>query len=160
MRTIAAPPFLVAEDDPDDMFLFTRLLKSTGAVNPLHLALNGQEAIDLLTRVVNGSGLAECPAAAFLDCGMPRVDGFEVLAWIRKRSAFDRLPVIMFCQRDDAHDIARAARLGAQCYLAKFPSKTVFERTLDEAARFAAGRGNRVFEIPNNLLLSEDAGSR
>jgi CheY-like chemotaxis protein len=152
MRSHASAPFLVALDDPDDMFQFTRLLKSTGAVNSLHHAQTAAEAIELLERVTGRGALVACPAAAFLDVKLKAGDGFEVLAWIRKRSAFDALPVIMLADADEPREVARSAKLGAQCHVIKYPAKAIFAEILDEVPRFQAGRVTRCFDLPNNLL--------
>ena len=130
MRSRPLPSFFVAEDDPNDMFLFTRLLKGCGAENPLHLALHGQEAIELLARVGDGSGLADQPSIVFLDIRMPLRDGLDVLAWVRTRAAFASVPVVILSATDDPQEIARARELGAQCFLRKFPSPRVIAEVL------------------------------
>lgn len=153
MRTRPLPAYFVAEDDPNDMFLFTRLLKSCGVANPLHLALHGQEAIDLLARMGDGSGLVDRPGIVFLDERMPQADGLRVLAWLRERPAFAQVPVVLFAERDDGTALAQAAReLGAQCVLRKFPSPGVMADVLAAASRFTERPENRHFELPANLL--------
>jgi two-component system response regulator len=159
MRTAHAFPLLVVEDDPQDMFLFTRLLKSAGADHPLHIALNGDEAIDLLNRVLRKSGLIDCPGAAFIDARMPKTDGLELLAWIRKRSGLERMPVVMLSHSDDARDVIRAGKLGAQCYFTKYPSLATIARTLEEVKRFGNGSNGTVFEVSNNLLRHRPRGA-
>ncbi|HUR59712.1 MAG TPA: response regulator [Opitutaceae bacterium] len=152
MQSHASAPFLIAEDNPDDMFQFTRLLKSTGATNSLHHALTSKEAIELLERVTGRGALVACPAAAFVDVRLNGGDGFDVLAWIRKHRAFDALPVIMLADTDDPREIARSTKLGAQCHLIKYPSKAIFARILGEVPRFQEGRIARCFDLPNNLI--------
>lgn len=152
MRTVALPPLLVVEDDAHDMFLFTRLLKSAGAAHPLHIALNGEEAVELLDRVMHKKGLMDFPAAAFIDTKMSGMDGLEVLAWIRKRGALDRLPVVMLSHSDDPRDVARAHKLGAQCYLTKYPAHSTMTKVIEEIARFGRNGALPIFETPNNLL--------
>ena len=145
-------PLLIAEDDPNDMFLFTRLLKSAGVTNPIHVALNGAEAIELLGRVIGRGQMLQTPAAAFLDTRMPKCDGLEVLAWIRARPALDRLAVVMLSHSDDAPAVAAAEALGAQYYLRKYPSGATVARVIAEARRFNVGPEMRFLDMPNNLL--------
>jgi CheY-like chemotaxis protein len=152
MRSHASAPFLIAEDDPNDMFQFTRLLKSTGATNSLYHAQTATDAIELLERVTSRGALVACPAAAFLDVKLKGGDGFEVLGWIRKRTAFDALPVVMLADSDEPREIARSAKLGAQCHVIKYPSKSIFAQILDEVPRFQAGRITRCFDLPHNLM--------
>lgn len=159
MRSGTTFPLLVVEDDPQDMFLFTRLLKSTGAAHPLHIALNGEEAIDLLTRVLRKSALMECPGAAFIDARMPKVDGLELLGWIRKRPALERMPVVMLSHSSDPRDVLQAGKLGAQCYFTKYPSPATIAKTLEEVRRFGGNVEAAIFEVSNNLLRHRPRGA-
>lgn len=54
-----------------------------------------------------------------LDIMMPEVDGFEYLEQIRERWEPAQLPVIMATAKDDADDIVRALKLGANDYVTK-----------------------------------------
>ncbi|GBH19619.1 DNA-binding response regulator [Pseudomonas syringae pv. actinidiae] len=56
-------------------------------------------------------------AVAILDVGLPRMDGFEVLARLRARSK--NLPVLMLTARSDVKDRVHGLNLGADDYLAK-----------------------------------------
>jgi CheY-like chemotaxis protein len=152
MPSHVVPPLLVAEDDANDMFLFTRLLSSAGAMNALHIALDGREAIRLLMPVVEKHRLVARPAIAFIDARMPHLDGFAVLEWIRSQRALDALPVVMMSNTADPDEIARAGELGAQCYLVKFPGKLTIARLLENAVRFDGHDGARYFDLPDNLL--------
>ena len=152
MRSRPLPSFFVAEDDPNDMFLLTRLLKGCGSANPLHLALNGQEAIELLARVADGSGLAEVPSVVFLDLRMPRLDGFGVLRWLRSRPAFANVPVVMLSGTAEPEDVERAFEYGAQCFLRKYPSALVIAEVLSAVTHFNERSESRVFDLPANLL--------
>jgi CheY-like chemotaxis protein len=138
------------------MFLFTRLLKAAGAVNALHIALDGQDAIRLLAPVVEKSRLVAKPSVIFLDSRMPRLDGLAVLEWIRARSELDDVPVVIMSGAADTREITRAHDLGAQCFLIKYPGKFTISRVLEQAAGFSGFRGNgdghAVFDLPDNLL--------
>jgi len=153
----AFPPLLIAEDDAQDMFLFTRLLQATGALHALHIALDGRDAIRLLTPVVGQSRLVAKPAVAFLDVALPEIGGLEVLTWIRQHRELDDLPVVMMATTPDSASIARAARLGAQCFVAKFPGKASMARLLQNAPQFTGRDGVHIFDLPENLLRSHAA---
>jgi CheY-like chemotaxis protein len=152
MPTLAVPPLLVAEDDANDMFLFTRLLTAAGGLHALHIALDGREAIRLLTPVVEKNRLAPKPAIAFLDAKMPHLSGLEVLAWIRCQQPLDTLPVVIMANSADPTEISRAAELGAQCYLVKYPAKLTIARLLQNAPRYTGRDGAGLFDVPDNLL--------
>jgi two-component system response regulator len=50
---------------------------------------------------------------------MPRVNGFEVLAAVKKTDGLSRIPVVVLTSSDDAGDIQRSYDLGANSYLLK-----------------------------------------
>lgn len=149
---LALAPVLVVEDDANDMFLFTRLLKAAGAANALHIALDGREAIRLLTPIVEKNRLVAKPALAFVDVRMPHFSGLEVLAWIRQQRELDDLAVAMMSAAPERAEIERAATLGAQCFLTKFPRTLAISRLLEGAARFSGHDGPTRFDLPDNLL--------
>jgi CheY-like chemotaxis protein len=153
MRAAKLAPLLIVEDNADDLFLFTRLLKKAGVANPLYVASDGEEAVTLLERVVRNDELLQAPFMAFVDIKMPRMDGFELLAWIRKQRALDQLPVVILSSSSEARDVAQAAKIGAQFFFAKYPSDATIGRVLEAASRFAVNGANRkAHHVPSNLL--------
>lgn len=50
---------------------------------------------------------------------MPRMDGFEVLAWLRESGEFSGLPVVVLSSSPRESDVERARELGAREYLVK-----------------------------------------
>ncbi len=152
MTRSLALPVLVAEGDANDMFLFTRLLKASGVVNPLHIALNGREAVELLTQVAERDSLVARPCIVFLDVQLPERDGFDVLTSIRSVSVLDNLPVVMLTHVVEPRDILRAQQLGAQCYLTKYPGRSTITRVLEDAYAFYSHAKPRIFTTPDNLL--------
>ena len=62
------------------------------------------------------------PDLLLLDLRMPRLDGFEVLEWIRANPATKTLPVVVLAGSSFRADIRRALELGANSYAAK-PAK-------------------------------------
>ena len=118
------PPnvILIADDDSDDLFLIRRLLSKAGIRNPVVSCRNGDEVVALLRPAASSSEKAVCPCVVFLDIKMPKLDGFEVLRWIRKQTTLKNLPVMMLSGSDEPRDIRRATELGATRYLIKHPT--------------------------------------
>lgn len=112
---------LVAEDDPTDAFFFQRAFKRAGIPVTLHFVRDGREAIDYLegTSPFAERAANPMPQLLLLDLKMPRLDGFDVLAWIRKQQGMENLRVIIFSGSDDPRDRKRAQALGANSYLVK-----------------------------------------
>jgi DNA-binding response OmpR family regulator len=59
------------------------------------------------------------PALLLLDLKMPRLDGFEVLAWLGEQPALLKLPVVVLSSSSDDSDIFKARQLGAREYIVK-----------------------------------------
>lgn len=153
MPARASPPLLVAEDDPNDMFLFTRLLTAAGPLHPLHIALNQAEAIRLLKPVIEKSRLVAKPAAIFISASLPRGGALELLRWIREQRALDDVAVLLMAREPKRAEIERVLKLGAQCFFKKFPPKLAVTRLFDGAASFSRNRSPAAFDLPENLCL-------
>jgi CheY-like chemotaxis protein len=121
---------LVADDDANDLFLLRRLLGKAGIKNPIVSCQDGDELVSFLRAAMTGGEKATRPCVVFLDIKMPRLDGFEVLRWIRKQSTFKTLPVIVLSGSDEPRDLRRAKELGATKYLTKHPSSEAIAELL------------------------------
>ena len=112
---------LLAEDDPNDVFLIKRALKKGGINNPVQVVHDGREARDYL----EGNGKYAdrqrhpLPELILLDIKMPRMTGLEVLEWLRKVDDLKRLPVMIMSSSDRQDDINRAYESGVNAYLVK-----------------------------------------
>ncbi|MGZ4961609.1 MAG: response regulator [Limisphaerales bacterium] len=113
---------LVAEDQPDDAFLFEHTFAGLGIVD-YYIATTGSEMISYL----EGSGQFSdrntfpVPNCVLLDLKMPQIDGFEILEWMRHHEDFRLIPTVVFASSDDPADIRRAYELGANSYFTKCP---------------------------------------
>jgi CheY-like chemotaxis protein len=123
---------LLVEDNDDDVFLMQRALKEARIQMPLHVALDGQEALDYFTGLGRYSDRARypIPALVFLDLKLPYVHGFEVLTWIRRQDSLSTLPVVILTSSPEERDRQKAKELGAQEYLVKPPTGSMLTRTL------------------------------
>lgn len=111
---------LQVEDDPNDVFLLKYTLKKAGVTNPIHVAEDGQEAIDYL----KGTGqfadreAHPLPSVILLDLKLPQVMGLEVLKWIRSQR-LESVAVIILSASAEGTDISAAYKLGANAFLTK-----------------------------------------
>jgi two-component system, response regulator len=132
-------PVLVVDDSPDDVFLIRRLFDKAGVAQPLMPFLDSAEALAYLRSIADSSPLPEqIPAALFLDIKMPRVHGFVLLKWIRRQESLDPMRVVMLSGSEDPGDRLRAAKLGADDYLVKYPEPSALVRALGLSAAVAA----------------------
>jgi CheY-like chemotaxis protein len=56
-----------------------------------------------------------------LDLKMPKINGFQVLEWLRGQPELARIPVAVMTSSDSDPDMTRAYQLGASSYLVKPP---------------------------------------
>jgi CheY-like chemotaxis protein len=112
---------LVAEDDPTDAYFFQRAFRRAGLPVTMHFVRDGKEVLDYLQGVEAFADRARhaLPQLVLLDLNMPRLDGFQVLTWIRKQPSLHDLQVVIFSSSDEPRDINRAHALGANSYLVK-----------------------------------------
>ena len=109
---------LLVEDDPNDVFLMNRAFRKAGFAEPLKVAEDGERAIAALSGAGDPPGWPG-PSLVLLDLKLPRLSGFEVLAWIRSQPRLRGLPVVVMTSSKDKRDITRAYELGANAYLIK-----------------------------------------
>jgi len=112
---------LVAEDDPTDAYFFERAFKRAGIPVTLHFVRDGQEAVDYLQGEGQFTDRARhpLPQLVLLDLKMPRLDGFDVLEWVRKQPGLSGVLIVIFSSSDEPKDMNRAYGLGANSYLVK-----------------------------------------
>ena len=111
-------PILVVDDEPTDTYLLRRSLKEAGIPNPVIGCGDGEEAIHFLESAKFGG---QMPGLIFLDLKMPRMNGFEFLAWIRQHPEFADLKIVVLSSSALPEDRERVLALGAQAYIVKFP---------------------------------------
>jgi twitching motility two-component system response regulator PilG len=80
------------------------------------------------------------PAVIFVDIMMPRLDGYQTCALIKKNHRFSGTPVIMLSSKDGLFDRARGRMVGSDEYLTKPFTKDSLLKTV--AAHM--GRGDTV----------------
>jgi two-component system response regulator len=110
---------LLVEDNPDDVALTMRALKSHNITNEVIVAQDGAQAIDYLFGAKSGSGSDELPAVVLLDLKLPKVNGMEVLQRIRSEKHTRLLPVVILTSSDEERDVIEGYSQGANSYVRK-----------------------------------------
>jgi len=112
---------LLADDDPNDVFLLQRAFQKTNIANPLQVVHDGEEAMAYLSGQAQYADRQRhpLPVLLLLDLKMPRKSGFEVLRWLRQQSVLKRLPVVVLTSSNQNPDINKAFDLGANSYIVK-----------------------------------------
>jgi CheY-like chemotaxis protein len=112
---------LVVEDDPYDAKLIVRAIEKARMLNPVEIVRDGEAAIEYLTGQDPYADRPRypLPVLILLDLKLPKLDGFEVLQWIRSQSGLRRVPVVVLTSSSISADVGRAYDLGANSYLVK-----------------------------------------
>ena len=122
---MATRRILVADDNQQIRMLVSAALRSLG--HQLLEAIDGEDALVIAIR--------ELPDLILLDVMMPKLDGFEVLSFLRKRPETADMKVVMLTVAARTEDKERGAELGAIDYVVKpFDPKalrSVVERALE-----------------------------
>ncbi len=79
-----------------------------------HEVLLAEDGFDALAKVNDYQ-----PDLIFCDILMPRLDGYQTCAIIKRNAKFSNVPVIMLSSKDGVFDKARGRMVGAQDYLTK-----------------------------------------
>src|SRR5579859_31510 len=156
---------LMVEDHENDVILMKLALQRAGVNYPVYSVPGGLEAIAYLSGdpPYQDRTRYPLPALLFLDLRLPRMDGFEVLRWIRQRPEFEKLPVVMMSGSSEIRDAATAYQLGATLFMLKsvdFANPAELCRTVD---RLVPGeqtlvRPFRRIVYPDDIPSAEDSG--
>ncbi|HYP83340.1 response regulator [Variovorax sp.] len=79
-----------------------------------HEVLLAEDGFDALSKVNDHK-----PDLIFCDILMPRLDGYQTCAIIKRNSHFSSVPVVMLSSKDGVFDKARGRMVGSQQYLTK-----------------------------------------
>jgi sigma-B regulation protein RsbU (phosphoserine phosphatase) len=108
---MGADPRILVVDDNDDNCYTLKLHLDLEGYTDVATARDGEEAIALLE--------TSAFDLVLLDVMMPKVDGFQVLAWLKDQARLRDLPVIMISALTEMNSMARCIELGAVDYLLK-----------------------------------------
>jgi len=112
---------LLADDDPDDVFFMERAFRHSALPDRLFVVANGLEALAYLrgSAPYGDRQSYPLPGLLVLDLKMPLMDGFQVLEWLKGRSEFNHLPIVVLSGSDLPADMHKAKALGADDYRVK-----------------------------------------
>jgi len=107
---------LIVEDNPGDVELAKEALRETSLTLDLHVAEDGEEALDILR---NEGPEAPRTDLVLLDLNMPKKSGHEVLEEMKKDPDLRLIPVVVFTSSSAREDIEAAYDRYANCYITK-----------------------------------------
>ena len=140
---------LMADDDPDDRLLAERALHEYRLKNGIRFVEDGEELMDYLYRrgKYSAPGAAPTPGLILLDLNMPRKDGREALAEIKRDPVLHKIPVVVLTTSKAEEDIVRAYDLGVNSYI----TKPVSFQGLAEVMKTLSVYWFEIVKLPNGL---------
>ena len=105
--------------------------------------LLAREGCDVVTATDGFEALSKIadhdPQIIFVDIMMPRLDGYQTCALIKKNAKFRTTPVIMLSSKDGLFDRARGRMVGSDQYLTKpFTKESLLKAVAAHVNRAAA----------------------
>jgi CheY-like chemotaxis protein len=119
MLTDSQVSILLVEDDDIDRMVVQRAFAKNNILNPLHIARDGQEALDMLRGNGEKPKLTPYPKIMLLDINMPRMNGLELLDEIRKDAHLKTISVFVLTTSKDDQDRLRAYQNNVAGYILK-----------------------------------------
>jgi len=109
---------LLVEDNEGDIVLTLKALKKAHVNNEIDVVRDGEQALQFLHKQDPYLD-AETPGLILLDINLPKVDGMEVLAEIKKHEHLRVIPVVMLTTSDSEKDIMQSYQHYANCFITK-----------------------------------------
>ncbi|MCK7590628.1 response regulator [Subsaxibacter sp. CAU 1640] len=134
---------LLVDDDEDDRVLFEEVLEDLGQKVQLKTAEHGLDAVKQLENLTSHR-----PDAIFLDLNMPVMDGHECLKYIRSKSSYDDIKIIIYSTSYNPETVKTLEVEGANHFIRK-PSNylTLVEVIKNALSIIKRGDGHQKFLI-------------
>lgn len=120
---------LLVEDDYLDIMNVERELSKINVSLPLLVARNGREALNMLRGTEGAEKISPAPSVILLDINMPKMNGLEFLAEIRREPEFSHIPVFIMTTSNEDVDRVAAQRLNVTGYIVKPLTFDSFEKS-------------------------------
>ena len=117
---------LLVEDSPGDVRLTQEAFRDANKAIRLHVVADGVEAMAFLKKEA-AHAYAPRPDIILLDLNLPKMDGREVLAYIKADNVLKTIPTVILTTSEAETDIVKSYQLQANCYLTKPVQLGAFE---------------------------------
>jgi len=126
---------LLVEDNDGDILLTKEAFEDAKIHVKLSVARDGMEAIDFINRAGKFTDV-EIPDLILLDVNLPRLNGHEVLKYLKDNEEFKQIPVIMLTTSSAKKDIDRSYKNFVNCFITKPVEATDFIKVVGTIENF------------------------
>ena len=141
---------LLIEDDPDHADLILNIFEMEDVGKEVILMQDGQDVIDYLQEVdtsnqivqsdvEGGNGRRSQIDLVILDLNLPKINGMDVLKFLKGSSKYSSIPVVILSTSSDQNTISEAYKNGANCYITKPMSYDEFVDKIKMLKRYLSG---------------------
>ena len=129
---------LLVEDSPEDLELTCRALKKANLGNRIHIARDGEEALEFIFCEGRYSNrhVEDTPRLILLDLKLPKVDGLEVLQRIKSDPRTKHIPIVVLTSSQEHADIVKTYQVGVNSYIVKPVDFESFAKAVQEAGMY------------------------
>jgi len=125
---------LLVEDNNEDLELTMHVLKTEKLANQIHVARDGEEALEFL--LGDGASARTRPKLVLLDLKLPKIDGMQVLKEIKADPRTKNIPVVILTSSKEERDLVNGYQLGANSYIQKPVDFAQFRQTIKSAGLY------------------------
>ncbi len=130
MKTTESTSKVLVIDDSNTIRRSAEIFLKQGG----HGVMLAEDGFDALAKVSDYQ-----PDLIFCDIIMPRLDGYQTCAIIKRNPKFSGVPIVMLSSKDGVFDKARGRMVGAQDYLTKPFTKDQLLQAIQQFGRTAQG---------------------
>jgi CheY-like chemotaxis protein len=124
---------LYVEDNPTDVEMTLFALRRSRLANSIHVARDGEEALDFLfCRGAFATRAFSPPKFVLLDLKLPKVDGIEVLTAIRQDERTKLIPVVIMTSSREQKDLLESYTLHVNSYIQKPVDFDKFQKLVEQ----------------------------
>lgn len=109
---------LLVEDNPGDVVLTEEAFSDGKISNNLHVVNDGEQALAYLNKEDGYEGAIR-PDLILLDLNLPKVDGREVLDYVKQHETLRAIPIVILTSSEAERDIVKTYNLHANSYIVK-----------------------------------------
>lgn len=129
---------VIVDDDEDDLLISREAFEEVGLKARLVSLEDGQALIDYLrgNEPYSDRQAYPMPNLVMLDINMPRMNGIEVLEYVKSDASLRSLPIVMLTNSGDPETVRRCYAMGASSYIRKPFEYGELKKALDNIRKY------------------------
>jgi len=114
---------VLVDDNSNDADLALRVVRKTSSSSTTTLLEDGERAIEYFRQLIADQpadhAVLNLPKLVLLDLKLPKLDGLEVLKFLRSQEMFKTMPIVVLSSSREISDVRRAYELGVNSFAVK-----------------------------------------